>query len=99
MFGQKVFADSGQYGVSVEGTLAGDGLRYKNNTVNVTCYPDRMECWVTRINQAGPNLMGRLGSPDVLRVTKWDANEVVADNARDCPRITITLDRKAQTAT
>jgi hypothetical protein len=86
-------------GVSVTGTLTGDGVLYKNNTYSISCNKDRMECWVSNINQIGPKQMGMLLPPDVLAVTKWDANEVIADNARDCPRIIITLDRKTKTAT
>jgi hypothetical protein len=97
-FGRKVFVDF-PGGVSISGTLTGDGVLYRNNTYNISCDRDRMECLVSSINQIGPHQIGDLLPPDVLAVTKWDPNEVVADNARDCPRITITLDRKTKTAT
>ena len=59
ILGMKIFTDS-IYGVSITGTLTGDGVDYRNNTVTIVCYQDRMECWISRINQIGPNHMGSL---------------------------------------
>ena len=48
IFDSKAFYDTGQIatgdGVSISGTLTGEGVGTKNNTVTVTCYQDRMEC-------------------------------------------------------
>jgi hypothetical protein len=101
IFGKKTFVDNpeilGGY-VSISGTLTGDGIAYKNNTVNISCYRDRMECWASKIDQIGFNQVGDLRPPNVFLIRIWNADEVAADNGLNCPRLSITLDRKAKTA-
>jgi hypothetical protein len=80
IFARKIFVDNPQIlggFVSISGTLTGDGLIYKNNTINIACYKDRTECTASKIDQIGPHQLGD--------VTKWEADEVVADNGIDCP--------------
>ena len=84
--------------VSISGIIAGDGLAYKNNTVNISCCRDRMECWAFKIDQIAFNQIGDLHSSNVFVVKIWNADEVAADNGMNCPRIAITLDRRTQTA-
>jgi hypothetical protein len=101
IFGKKTFVDNPEIlggFVSISGTVTGDGLAYKNNTVNIFCYRDRMECWAVKIDQTGPNQIGSLRAPNLFLIATWNADEVVADNGMNCPRITVILDRKAQTA-
>jgi hypothetical protein len=102
IFARKIFVDNPQIlggFVSISGTLTGDGLIYKNNTINIACYKDRAECTASKIDQIGPHQLGDVHAPNFFSVTKWEAEEVVADNGIDCPRIIVTLDRKTQTAT
>jgi hypothetical protein len=59
IFDTKSFNDTGptDFGddvVSIAGTLTGDGVANKNNTVSITCYQDRMECLIYSIAQIGP---------------------------------------------
>ena len=102
IFARRIFVDNPEIlggFVSISGTLTGDGLIYKNNTVNIACYKDRTECTASKIDQIGPHQLGDVHAPNFFSVTKWEAEEVVADNGIDCPRIIVTLDRKTQTAT
>ena len=106
LFDSKAYFDTaettvGDGSVYIAGTLTGEGVYYKNNTVAVTCYKDRMECLTNSIQQIGPNHIGRLDSPSIYPVTKWDAYEVVATSAGgalECNRETISIVRKSCTA-
>ena len=88
VFDNKVFYDSGQTAVgdgvvSISGTLTGEGVGNKNNTVTVTCYQDRMECLAYSIAQIGPNQLGKLEVPGIFPITKWDNYEIVAVESGD----------------
>jgi hypothetical protein len=104
VFDTKAFFDSGDAGygsVYIAGTLTGDGVAYKNNTAAVTCYQDRMQCVTASIEQIGPNQVGRLESPSIFPVVKWDSYEIVATGAGDavdCRKVTISIERKSETA-
>ena len=104
VFDTKAFFDSGDGGygsVYIAGTLTGDGVAYKNNTVAVTCYQERMQCLTTSIEQIGPNQVGRLESPETYSVAKWTPYEIVATRdpgAVDCRRVTISIVRKSEMA-
>lgn len=105
VFASKAFADSAQTGgegyVYLAGTLTGEGIPYKNNTVAVTCDKDRMECLTYSVEQIGPNQLGRLAAPTSYPVTKWNAYEIVATGAGDavdCRKVTISIVRKSETA-
>ena len=53
IFSRKTFVDNPEIlggFVSISGTLTGDGLAYTNNTINVSCYRDRTECWASKID-------------------------------------------------
>jgi hypothetical protein len=103
IFPAKSFYDSAQptgdgY-VYITGRLSGDGIGYRNNTISVSCYQDRNECFSSTIEQIGPNQIGRLDSPTIFDITKWDANEVSAtegNEATDCQRTTIIIARKTE---
>jgi hypothetical protein len=45
VFAQKLFTDLPDYGaVEISGTLTGDGIANKNNTISISCYKERREC-------------------------------------------------------
>ena len=106
IFGIKVYYDSAETAigdgfVTIKGTLAGDGVGYKNNSINVACYKDRGECLVSSIEQISSNQLNSLNGPSIYPITKWDAHEVIATgsaDAVDCRRVTINLERETQTA-
>ncbi len=106
IFDSKVFYDAGQaaFGdgvVSISGTLTGEGVGNKNNTVTVACYQDRMECLTYSIAQIGPNQLGKLDMPGIFPITKWDNDEIVAVESGDtvaCRKATVSIQRKMQTA-
>ena len=105
VFDSKHFYDSAQTTgdafVYIAGTLTGDGVGYKNNTVAVTCYKDRMECLMESVEQIGPNQVGRLESPISYPITKWSAYEIVAADSTDtphCRKTTISIVRTSQSA-
>ena len=106
VFAPKAFFDSAQTGpgegsVYISGTLSGDGVNYKNNTVAITCYKDRMECLTYSVAQIGPNQVGRLDSPASYPVSKWDSYEIVATEPElpmNCRKVTISIVRKSATA-
>jgi hypothetical protein len=104
VFAPKAFYDSAQTTgdgqVYIAGTLTGDGVSYKNNTVAVTCYKDRMECLTYSVEEIGPNQVGRLDSPATYPVTKWGPYEIVATDSGDalnCRKVTISIVRKSET--
>jgi hypothetical protein len=102
IFAAKVFYDSaktkGDGFVYIGGTLTGEGIANKNNTVMIACYNDSKECLFSSVDQIGPNQVGRLGAPDRYAITTWTPDEIVATGyyASDCRKITINLDRKAE---
>lgn len=105
MFAPKAFYDSdqttGEGFVYISGTLSGDGVAYKNNTVAVTCYKDRMECLTSSIEQIGPNQVSRLDQPTSYPITKWDTYEIVATGlvtSMSCRKDTISIVRKSESA-
>ena len=75
IFDNKVFYDTEQTAfsdgvVSISGTLTGEGVGNKNNTVTITCYQDRMECVTYSIAQIGPSQLGKLDVPSIFPITK-----------------------------
>ena len=110
MFAQRAYFDSAdrlgpdedsEYAsVYVAGTLTGDGVAYKNNSVVVSCEKARMECLTYSVEAIGDKQIGRLDTPSIFTVTKWDKNEVVAVNTAEgllyCATDTITFDRISQ---
>ena len=106
IFDTKSFNDTGptDFGddvVSIAGTLTGDGVANKNNSVSVTCYQDRMECLIYSIAQIGPNQVGRLDMPNIFAITHWNNDKIVAVESGDtvaCRKSTISIQRKMKTA-
>jgi hypothetical protein len=103
MFAAKSFYDSaqttGEGFVYISGTLSGDGVAYKNNTVAISCYKDRMECLINSIEQIGPNQLSRLADPISYPITKWDSYEIVATGlvtSMSCRKDTISIVRKSE---
>ena len=104
IFAAKVFYDSAKTKadgfVFVGGTLTGEGIAYKNNTVMIACYKDRNECLFSAVDQIGPGQVGRLGAPDAYAIKTWSPDEILATGyyASDCRKITINIDRKTEAA-
>jgi hypothetical protein len=104
MFAKKVFFDSKQTAlgdgyVGISGTLTGKNLGYPNNTYAVTCTKEWKGCFVSYVQQIGPNQIGRMESPFGYPIVKWDDYEVIAQeepNLFGCLRVTITIDRKTE---
>lgn len=87
--------------VTLSGTLSGAELGYKNNTTNISCYKDRMECLITVIEQIGRHQIGRLRSPEPYKITKWDDFEIVSvddSGPTSCVKVTVSVERKSKTA-
>jgi hypothetical protein len=87
--------------VIVSGSLTDpDPSALRNNTYVVACEQKVMTC-VAHVEQIGPRLVGRMDSPIVFPIKRWDQNEIVADDAVAgsmlCAKTTITIERKAQT--
>jgi hypothetical protein len=61
LFAPKAFFDDGDISVEISGTLTGDDLPYKNNTVVVACYKDRRECLTYSIEQIARNQISHNG--------------------------------------
>jgi hypothetical protein len=101
VFAPKNYADFGELTVGISGTLTGDGIGYKNNTRAIFCIKDRMECWVSSVEQIGDKQIGRIDYPYFYPVTKWTAQEVIAEEESaffHCSKTTITISRRQQTA-
>lgn len=105
VLGIKNFYDSaGEPGpeiVYVSGTLAGEGIGYKNNSTVVVCYSDQKECLTYSIEQIGEKQMSSLSPPLIYPIIKWNRNEVVASGSGDvknCTRVTISISRVTQDA-
>jgi hypothetical protein len=81
--------------VGVSGTLTGEGVGYPNNAVNVACYKDDSHCYVTEVDQIGPNQIGDLYPPDVFDIATWNAFLVSATYKGECFRTTINIDRNS----
>src|SRR5262249_61866668 len=60
VFTGKVFTDLRDYGsVAISGTLTGDGIGYKNNTISIFCCKGRRECYVPSVEREGLQQIGR----------------------------------------
>jgi len=101
VFEPKAFVDLPDYGmITVSGTLTGDGTGYKNNTITISCFKDRRECYIASIQQIGHNHMGSI-DVDIFPIMKWNADEVVAAGditELNCSRTTIVIERKSKAA-
>ena len=99
VFAGKLFLDLPDYGsIGISGTLTGDGIGYNNNTINISCYKDRRECYIASVEQIGRNQIGRMQNVDIFPIIKWNDDEVVAVTELNCIRTTIVLERKSKTA-
>jgi hypothetical protein len=53
LFSHKVFADGVDGYLTMSGTLTGNGVGYKNNSVAISCIRDEGACFVASIEQVG----------------------------------------------
>jgi hypothetical protein len=101
-FGGKFFYNISDGYVEVTGALAGQGIGYPDNATTISCYKERRECLVVGVEQIGPSQIGRLDSPTSYPIVKWNDYEIIAtngdDNPNECRKVTISLDRKGETA-
>jgi hypothetical protein len=86
--------------VGISGTLAGNGRRRGNNTYAITCYGKYRACFVSSVDQAGHQQIGRMDYLSDYPIVKWNDYEVVAQDeisSIHCFRTTITINRKGKT--
>jgi hypothetical protein len=57
LFAKKNYIDLGA-ALNISGTLTGNGIGYRNNTVAISCFQDRQECFVPSIEQIGSGQIG-----------------------------------------
>ncbi len=100
VFSDKSFYDSrpgyNDGAVTVSGTLTGVDSRYANNSYVIACYHAYQACFVSYLEQVGPNQIGSLNLV-AYPIVKWDAYVVVAQeesNTYSCVRTTITVERQ-----
>jgi hypothetical protein len=99
VFGKKIFHDNDEF-VYITGTLSGDRIAYRNNTVMIACYKNRKECLFSSVSQIGPDQIGRLDAPSFYPIVKWNTLEIMATEsyANYCKKVTISIKRKSKTA-
>jgi hypothetical protein len=104
IFAAKSFYDSKRFGddfglVSISGTLTGKDLAYPNNTYSVSCHRDYKACFVATIEQIGHDQIGRMQSPVLYPIVKWNDYEIVAQDevsTLTCSRVTFTINRSSE---
>lgn len=87
--------------VYVAGTLTGEGVAHRYNTVQVTCYKDRQVCQTNSIEGISKQYcqLSRLDAPFELAVDRWDENEVQASASSGlCSKSTVIINLKSEVA-
>ena len=101
VFPIKVVSDLGPNGgfVGVQGTLAGEGVGYENNTVGIFCSKSDMRCLTIVVEQIGFNHIGSIEPPGELAITEWTPMVIAATSAPDgaCVQTTVNIMRKTET--
>jgi hypothetical protein len=77
LFNPKILVDMGDI-VHVEGQITGNGIGYKINRAAMTCYRERMECILTRVDTQGWQAFS-IGTPLFSNILSWDKDLIVAD--------------------
>jgi len=93
----------------VSGTLTGDGVRYPNNSISVTCHKAGTnldwpgKCLAVEVHQIGDNQIGRIDAPEVYLVARWSDYEVVAtddpERLHRCRITIISINRQTKSVT
>ena len=103
VFDTKTFQDAGGNTpvVYVAGTRKGDGVLYPANTMQITCYKDRMVCVTNSIEGISSDTcqLGRLDTLEELPVSKWTDYEIVAAEevgTTGCRKTTVSIARNEQ---
>jgi hypothetical protein len=103
IFAPKDYSDNTEAGVYIAGTLTGDDAT--NNTTQITCSKDRMQCLTNQITGISTNAcqLSRLDAPLSIPITTWNDSVIIATTYNpidnwSCSKITINIDRKSQTA-
>lgn len=89
--------------IAASRALTGEGVRHKNNTVQVSCYKPEMRCLVFQIEQIGDNQLGDIYPPLVFPISRWEPSLVLATTSQDslsgypsgCIRSTVNLGRES----
>jgi hypothetical protein len=81
LFNPKGFVDLG-YVVQIQGTLAGEGVPYKNNREILACYRDIKLCFLIDIQASGMQVF--TWGPSAFDVRLWTPDRVIADSAAPC---------------
>lgn len=99
--GKNFFNGIGEQLVVVSGSLTGNGVGYKNNTMLISCYKSEMQCHTIEIDQIGVNQIGDVGLPSNLTITEWNPSIISATTGNEfdiwsCVKTTINIDRKSE---
>jgi hypothetical protein len=99
--------DSARFGnddfITATGTLTGEGVKHKNNAVQVSCYEPEKRCLVFQVEQIGDNQLGDIYPPSIFPISRWEPSLVVATSDNDslsgypsgCIRSTVNLGRES----
>jgi hypothetical protein len=82
IFPIKSFVDTGTM-VHVEGTLAGEGIGYKNNRSALTCFQERHVCISIHVEAQGRQIIP-LDLPGSFTVQLWTDDRIIADFSTPC---------------
>ena len=84
--------------VFASGTLTGEGVASRNNTVAIDSDQETMECTIIDVVQVGPNQVGDIQVPLRYEVTQWDEDIVVArsPDIMFCRRETISIVKRSE---
>ena len=95
VFPRKAFSIVANF-VGIHGTLAGDWVAYKNNTVSIDCFNLNKICNKLRVEQIGHNQIGEIYQT-TFEITKWDMNEILSEVTDPCVRVAMAIDINTQT--
>jgi hypothetical protein len=100
---KKLFTDTGDF-VYVSGTLTGQGVAYKYNTIAVSCSREQNECLVNTMESIGSAGNGscqisRLDIPQPYAIEQWTGDKIIASLQTRCGGgETYVIDRKSEIA-
>jgi hypothetical protein len=68
--------------VSVRGALPAEGIRPRNNMIQIWCYKSNMTCSAVSQEQVGNNQVSSISEPIVLPISEWDSSIIVATDSK-----------------
>lgn len=96
VFPRKFFTVVANKGAVIRGTLTGDWVAYKNNTISIECVKLNKICNESLVMQIGYNQIGAISQSE-YEITKWDMNEILSEVTDSCVMVVMTIDINAQT--